>query len=83
MCLGEFVRQFIAPNSIIRLWKKTNNNYGYEMIKISRPDGIIMSWEINTINFPANKYANNEVEYIKDIRNETCKESINIVIKCE
>ena len=83
MCLGEFVKKFIAPNSIIRLWKKCDNNRNYKMLTPTRPDGVIMSWEINKDDSIASKYANNEVEYIKDILNETYFESINIVIKCE
>ncbi len=71
MRLQEFIKTFVEPNSLVRLWWKVGNNY--EPLK----DSLMMEWEILLTD------VDNVVVGLKDILvlDDGYKEAINIIIK--
>lgn len=73
MKLKDFIKKFIGPNSLVRLWKKLDDNHGYLMLT---PEAV-MEWEIMGL---SDKITSCDVMFVKDIFCETYREAINIVI---
>jgi len=72
MQLKEFIEQFVAKNTLVRLWYKELG--GHSLIDSSK---LYMEWELVESDF-----ALNEVEYITDILVPgPYVEAVNIVIK--
>lgn len=93
MTLKEFIKRYIARNTIIRLWYKSsednNSNcliYRKDESKVGGIDDVCMEWQISNDNLNKDrlvwqrKYANAKVTHITDIVCETYREAINIVI---
>lgn len=89
MTLEEFVKNFVRPNSLIRLWTpikgghkmiyKYNINLEYKDIDI---DVVCMEWELLRDRTWHSKYKNKKVLGVKDILlDDFYRESINIVIE--
>jgi hypothetical protein len=80
MRLSEFSAKYIAPNTLIRLWKKSDQEGCiHEMIS----DKCVMDWELERGEGELGKYGNNEFLYITDIvvTDSEHSEAINVVIK--
>lgn len=90
MKLKDFVKEFVCPNTIIRLWKPTKR--GHEMLyhksmdKEHRDDCVCMEWQL----FPnhtgelawQSKFNDCKVIGVTDIVIDTTSEAVNIVIEC-
>lgn len=75
MYLYEFIKTYIARNTLVRLWKPidTNKHYGD---KIMLTNEAVMEWEI--VNIP--QLQDIPVIHITDIVCDTSKEAVNIVV---
>lgn len=79
MKLIDFVKEFICPNSIIRLLTKISS--GHEIIA-KEWDDVSMEWQLIKGKSIYNDYSENEVVGITDIHvGGKYSEAINIVIK--
>ena len=77
MTLENFIKKYIAPNSIVRLWVREGNVY--VMINYDCK-GICMEWEILDGKVYQSVFKNCKVLFIKDIVCDNNKEAINIII---
>lgn len=77
MTLKAFIQTFVKPNSIVRLWTKTES--GHKPIIIG-DDGSYLDMEWSVVN---SIHGDSEVLYVADISvlNTEYPEAINIVIK--
>lgn len=75
MYLHEFIKMYIAKNTLVRLWKPidTNKHYGG---KIMLTNEAVMEWEVMDIS----QLHDASVIHITDILCDTAKESVNIVV---
>ena len=81
MKLDTFIKAFVCPNTIVRLW--TEIPEGHKLV--TDPDGmeVGMEWEITSGNGWQSKYADWLVIGVTDILCDTYKEAVNIVIQKE
>lgn len=75
MYLHEFIKTYIAKNTLVRLWKPIDSEKIYED-KVMLTNGAVMEWEI--VNIP--QLQNIPVIHITDIVCDTEKEAVNIVV---
>ena len=77
MTLKTFIQTFVKPNSIVRLWTKTES--GHKPVVIG-DDGSYLDMEWSVIN---SIYADKQVLYVADISvlDTSYPEAINIVIE--
>lgn len=75
MYLHEFIKSYIARNTLVRLWKPidTNNPFGN---KVMLTDEAVMEWEVMDIP----QLQDIPVIHITDIVCDTSKEAVNIVV---
>lgn len=84
MKLKEFVEKFICRNTVIRLWKPSENELQvHDMIPGDNSSGVCMEWQLLKGSVPQSKYNDYEVLGITDILTEDYKEAVNIVIKAK
>lgn len=84
MKLGEFIKQFIAPNTLIRLWQNVpedeKNTLEFDGISnlLYCVDGrdVSMSWQLEY----HDAVSQLPVKYVTDILSETHVEAVNIVL---
>lgn len=76
MYLHEFIKTYIAKNTLVRLWKSIDSEKNYED-KVMLTDEAVMEWEI--ANIPL--LHDIPVIYITDIVCDTEKEAVNIVVE--
>lgn len=74
MTLHDFIKKYIARNTMIRLWKEVEN-YSHYMLT----DDAVMEWEALNIE----ELSDVEVVCITDIVCERNKEAVNIVVNTE
>jgi hypothetical protein len=76
MKLKDFIKQFVEPNTLIRLNTKLIDRAGYQGLE---NDKVYMSWELEKED---NKYSNRDVLGVTDILhlNDPYVEAVNIVI---
>lgn len=81
MKLGEFIEQFIRPNSLVRLIYRDED--GIYRTVLEDWDRVSMEWEILRGKSENRHYIDNKVIGIKDILIHKCpySEAINIVIE--
>ena len=80
MNLNTFIRNFVCPNSLIRLWVPNDKESGYKML--SNENNVCMEWEITKKQHWMSNYGHCEVIGVKDIYvDDFYREAINIVIK--
>lgn len=81
MKLGEFIQNFIQPNSLVRLLYRDEDG-GYRTV-LEDWNFVSMEWEILKSKSDNRHYINNKVIGIKDILVHKCpySEAINIVIE--
>lgn len=78
MTLREFIKQFVEPNTLIRLVYKEGS--GHRTVA-EHWDKVSMEWEILENRGNYRKYADNEVIGVTDIITEGAySEAVNIVI---
>lgn len=82
MKLGEFIKQFIAPNAIIRLWQKIPDTMGselkgtrYILYKVNDRE-VIMDWEMERDSVVSQL----PVKHVTDILCDTYVEAVNIIL---
>lgn len=75
MYLKEFIKTYIAKNTLVRLWKPIDSEKIYED-KVMMTNGAVMEWEI--VNIP--QLQDIPVIHITDIVCDTAKEAVNIVV---
>lgn len=75
MYLHEFIKTYIARNTLVRLWKPIDTNKPFEN-KVMLTGEAVMEWEI--ANIPL--LHDIPVIYITDIVCDTEKEAVNIVV---
>ena len=73
MKLGDFIKQFVEANTMIRLWRKLERN-GHLMLTNDVP---LMNWEI--LDIP--ELSDLEFASITDILCDNYKEAVNICVK--
>lgn len=78
MELYEFIKTYIARNTIIRLWKPVYKDKPYGD-KVVLTEDAVMEWEIMGIT----QLQDIPVIHITDIVCDTSKESVNIVVKTD
>lgn len=78
MKLGEFIENFVAKNTLVRLWKPIDKDkpYGDKVMLSHKP---VMEWEIQRIG----KLAAERVIFVTDIFCKECREAVNIVIQTD
>lgn len=74
LSVGKFIKEFVAPNTLIRLWKDYKDEDIHGHIMLMKTDAI-MSWEIRDIP----EFANLPFVCINDIITERNMEAINII----
>ena len=73
MKLGNFIDEFVAKNSLIRLWKKSDDaDYSHVMLTLDP----VMEWELMEIP----ELSKLQVKHIRSILCEDTFEAINIVV---
>lgn len=90
MELQDFVKQFVCPNTIIRLWKPINRGhqmlYHESMDREYRNDCVCMEWQLfpNHTNKLAwqSKFNRCKVIGVISIVTDTNMDAVNIVIDC-
>ena len=81
MTLFNFVKEYICPNSLIRLWFEGSD--GYEMIQ-GNGESVCMEHKLLDCKTWQSRYGNYKVVGIKDIYvDDFYREAINITIKKE
>lgn len=75
MYLHEFIKTYIAKNTLVRLWKPVQIDKPYGD-KVMLTEEAVMEWEI--VNIPQLQYI--PVIHITDIVCDTAKEAVNIVV---
>lgn len=75
MYLHEFIKTYIAKNTLVRLWKPIDSGKIYGD-KVMLTDEAVMEWEV--MNIP--QLHDIPVIYITDIVCDTAKEAVNIVV---
>lgn len=84
MNLGEFIKQFIAPNTLIRLWQnvpedeKNKPEFDGILYCLYCVDGrdVSMSWQLED----NDTISQLPVKHVTDILSETYVEAVNIVL---
>lgn len=77
MKLKEFLKEYVCPNTMIRLWKNVN---GHERLCLFDECKPVMDWELMSDN-RYEKHRNLKVIGVTDILCETCYEAVNIVVE--
>lgn len=75
MTLHDFIKKYIARNTMIRLWKDIDNTSRLMLTD----DDAVMEWEALNIK----ELSNVEVVHVTDIVCERNKEAVNIVVNTE
>lgn len=78
MYLHEFIKTYIARNTLIRIWKPIDTNKPLGD-KVMLTDGSVMEWEVMDIS----QLHDVPVIHITDIVCDTSKEAVNIVVKTD
>ena len=88
MKLNTFVRKYVCPNTLIRLWAPASDGghimlYKYDEKKPGNIDDVCMEHELLSAKSWQSKYSLCEVVGVTDIvvRNSPYPEAVNIVIK--
>lgn len=78
MNLAYFCANFLAPNTLCKLWRKVaaDQGGGYAMVI---PDSF-MSWEVPRPGYPVHKFADCNFLFVVDILDDHDKEAVNCVI---
>ena len=77
MTLSNFIKTYICPNTVLRLWVETHE--GHRML--NRPgEEVCMEWSVLNGSSWAADYADWLVIGVTDILCETHREAVNIVI---
>lgn len=77
MKLKEFLKEYVCPNTMIRLWKNINRHERICLFDECKP---VMDWELKE-NREYEKYRNMKVVGVTDILCETYFEAVNIVVE--
>ena len=75
MNLREFITNYVAHNTLVRVWKKEG---GCHRLLGNGPS---MEWEILKGKVEESKYLDNKVKHVTDILCENYHEAVNIVIE--
>lgn len=83
MNLRDFVKQFVRPNTFVRLWVVSLNSSGYQMLYEKTPEeSVCMEWKLLQEKCWHSRYLNCTVLGVKDIFvDDFYREAVNIVIK--
>lgn len=88
MTLIDFIKNFVRPNTLIRLWKPING--GHQMLYVENEkcpgniDAVCMEWELEKGRTWQSKYKDNKVLGVTDILVEDFyREAVNIVIEVD
>lgn len=83
MNLRDFVKQFVRPNTLIRLWVVSVVDTGYQMLYEETPEkSVCMEWQLLQGKCWHSRYLNCTVLGVKDIVvDDFYREAVNIVIK--
>ncbi len=80
MTLYEFIKKFVRPNSLIKLWQ--HDIEGYKLIQEEGQSNACMEWKILSNKAWQCKYNDSKVLGVKDIVcDDFYREAINIVIE--
>lgn len=77
MKLKEFLKEYVCPNTMIRLWKNVNEHERLCLFDECKP---VMKWELMLDN-RYEKHRNLKVIGVTDILCETYYEAVNIVVE--
>lgn len=82
--LREFVENFVAPNSICRLWiPYVTENTTHRMVLGVDKRETFMNWELLKGEVPQSMYLDCTFHYVTDIFSDKCREAINLCVTAD
>lgn len=84
--LRDFVENYVAPNSICRLWIPYTGeakSIRHTLVKGELGRETFMNWELLQGKVPQSKYLDCTFQYVSDIFCETCREAINCIVTAD